>query len=239
MRKLLLLLFVMPMMSMGQSKNVVSLFRVFPKIDKSLEMEKAFKAHAEKYHTGDWRWRVYEIQSGPDAGGFLVLEGPLTWDQFDKRGTLGEAHTKDWANAVMPFSADRGSSSYLVFDDQLSNVKITDYSEKIVINHMYPRSGMVLEAENLIKKMKPVWVTGNESIAVYRSVASGEPEFATVSRLKGGLKELDASFRGPISDRYNKENGANSWSAYLKDYAAAIERRWSELLFYRPDLSSK
>lgn len=232
-------LLLAPMMGIGQTKNVISLFRVFPKVDKSLDFEKALKAHADKYHTGDWRWRVYEIQSGPDAGGFMVMEGPLSWDQFDKRGTLGDAHTQDWGRVVMPNTADRGTSSYLVFDEKLSNVQMTDYSDKIVINHMYPRSGMVLEAENLVKKLKPVWVAGNESIAVYRSVASGEPEFATVTRLKGGLKELDATFRAPMSDRYNSANGANSWGGYLKDYATAIERRWSELLFLRADLGSK
>lgn len=239
MRKLLLLLLLMPVIGMSQTKNVVSLFRVFPKIDKSLEFEKAFKSHAEKYHTGDWRWRVYEIQSGPDAGGFLVLEGPLSWDQFDKRGNLGDPHTQDWARMVMQNTADRGTSSFLVFDEGLSNVQLTDYSDKIMINHMYPRSGMVVETENLIRKMKPVWVAGKESMAVYRSVGSGEPEFATVTRMKSGLKELDASFRAPIAERYNAANGANSWTGYLKDYATAVERRWSEILFLRPDLSSK
>ena len=79
MKRLLLLLLLLPVIGMSQTKNVINLFRIFPKIDKSLEFEKAFKAHAEKYHTGDRRWRVYEIQTGPDAGGFLVLEGPLSW----------------------------------------------------------------------------------------------------------------------------------------------------------------
>ena len=239
MRKLLLLLFFMPVIGMSQTKTVISAFRVFPKTDKLMEFDKALKAHADKYHKGDWRWRVYEIQSGPDAGGFHVIEGPLSWEQLDKRGTLGDAHTADWAKLVAVNTTDRGTSSYTVFDDKLSNVQLTDFADKILINHVYPRSGMVLQTEELVKKLKQVWVAGNESVAVYRSVGSGEPQFSLVTRLKGGLKELDDSFRAPINERYNAANGANSWTTYLKDYAIAVEKRWSELLFYRPDLSSK
>ena len=239
MRKLLLLFMLVPIISLSQTKNVISAFRVFPKNDKLLEFDKALKSHADKYHTGDWRWRVYEIQSGPDAGGFHVIEGPLSWEQLDKRGNLGEAHTADWAKLVAAITSERGAATYTVFDEELSNVALTDFADKILINHMYPRSGMVLQAEELIRKMKAVWVAGKESVAVYRSVGSGEPQFSTVHRLKSGLKELDASFRGPIKDRYNTANGANSWTDYLREYATSIEKRWSELLFYRPDLSSK
>ncbi len=34
-------------------KNVISTHRVFPKIDRVLEFEKAIANHAQKYHNGD------------------------------------------------------------------------------------------------------------------------------------------------------------------------------------------
>ncbi len=46
---------------------------MFPKADKVLDFEKALAAHAQKYHTGDWKWRVYEIQSGPDVRRLIIL----------------------------------------------------------------------------------------------------------------------------------------------------------------------
>lgn len=239
MRKLQLFMLLIPFAAMSQSKNVVSSFRVFPKIDKTLQFEKAFIAHAQKYHTGDWKWRVYEIQSGPDAGGFHVIEGPLTWETFDKRADLGAAHTADWANNVQPFTADRGTSSYSEFDEEMSTVKIGDYADKIIINHIYPKPGMVVSVEEMLKKMKAAWSAGNESVAVYTATASGEPQYVIVTRLKAGLKELDDSYRKPMKDRYNAANGPNGWTDYLKEYANTVERRWSELLFLRPDLGSK
>jgi hypothetical protein len=42
-----------------------------------------------------------------------------------------------------------------------------------------------------------------------------------------------------MPERFNAANGAGSWDTYLADYAKYVENRWSELLFYRADLSSK
>jgi len=57
--------------------------------------------------------------------------------------------------------------------------------------------------------------------------------------MKAGLKELDPSFRKPLPERFNEVYGAGAWDYYLTDYAKNIESRWSELLFFRADLSSK
>ena len=70
MRKIFLLCMLVPVLGMSQNKNIISSFRAFPKVDKVLEFEKAVAAHAQKHHTGDWKWRVWVIQSGPDANGY-------------------------------------------------------------------------------------------------------------------------------------------------------------------------
>jgi hypothetical protein len=53
------------------------------------------------------------------------------------------------------------------------------------------------------------------------------------------LKELAADYRKPLPERYNAVYGAGSFDAWLKDYADAVQSRWSELLIYKPLLSSK
>ena len=68
MRKIFLLCMLVPLLGISQNKTVISTFRVTPKPDKVVEFEKALAAHAQKYHTGDLKWRVFEIQSGPEAG---------------------------------------------------------------------------------------------------------------------------------------------------------------------------
>ena len=92
MRKLFLFCMLLPLLGVSQTKNVVSVTRVVPKVDKVLEFEKALTAHAQKYHTGDWKWRVFEIQSGPEFGAYHITEGPLSWEAVDGRGNLGTEH---------------------------------------------------------------------------------------------------------------------------------------------------
>jgi hypothetical protein len=239
MRKMLALFLLIPFIGFSQVKNVINSTRVFSKQDKISEFEKALASHAQKYHTGDWKWRVWSIDSGPDAGGYMITEGPNSWEQLDGRGDLGAEHTADWSKNVAPLTIDRGGSSYLEFQADLSTVQLTDYSDKVVINHMSAKPGKINAVSDLITKLKNAWQAGGESVAVYQAVVSGQPGYSAVTRLKGGLKELAVGFRKPLKDRYNTANGAGSFDQFLKDYADAVENRWSELLIYKPDLSSK
>lgn len=110
MKKFLLLLTLVPFFGMSQ-KNVMYTQRLFPKVDKVLEFEKAISAHSQKFHTGEWSWRVSEIVSGPDAGGYQVSEGPSSWDAIDSRGNLGAEHNNDFHKNISIYLTERTSSS--------------------------------------------------------------------------------------------------------------------------------
>ena len=239
MKKMLVLFMLIPFLGIGQVQNVLSTNRVFPKTDKGAEFEKAIAAHAQKYHTGSWKWRIFQIMSGPDAGGFHIAEGPNSWATMDTRGDISKEHTADWAKMVTPLVTDKASSSYVTFNDELSTVKMTDYADNIIINHIYLKPGMVDKFREELKKSKAAWAAGNESIAVYEAFASGPPQISIVTRLKNGLKELEKDYRKPFKERYNTANGANAFDEYLKTYSECVDNRWSEMLKFRADLSSK
>jgi hypothetical protein len=239
MRKYFFMLLLVPAIGMGQTKTILTANRIIAKNDKVSEFEKALGNHAQKYHTGDVKWRVWSIESGPYAGGYLVTEGPSTWSALDSRGDISAEHTADWEKNVFSLTADKGQSAYYDFQADVSTVQLTDYSDKILINHMIAKPGMIVKAQELIKRQKKVWEAGKESVAVYSVAFSGEPGFITVSRLKDGLKELASDYRKPFAERFNAANGAGSFDVWLKDYADAVQSRWSELLTYKPKLSSK
>jgi hypothetical protein len=239
MRKMLAIWLLVPFIGLSQVKNVMNTTRIFPKQEKIAEFEKALAAHAQKYHTGDWKWRVWYIESGPEAGGYMVTEGPNSWELLDGRKDLSPEHTADWAKNVAPLTQDRGYASYAEFQEDLSTVQLTDYADKILMNHMIAKPGRISAVSDLIKKMKNAWQAGGQSVAVYLSVASGDPGYVTVTRLKAGLKEMAAGYRKPLKDLYNTANGDGSFDVFLKDYSDAVEKRWSELLVSRADLSSK
>ena len=233
-----MLLFI-PAIGMSQTKTILTSNRLFAKNDKSLEFEKALANHAQKYHTGDVKWRVWSIESGPDAGGYMVTEGPSSWSGLDGRGDISAEHTNDWAKNVLPLTEGQGQSAYYDFQSDLSTVQLTDYADKIYINHMTAKPGRITYVKDLIQKQKKVWEAGNESVAVYSAAYSGEPSYIVVTRLKAGLKELASDYRKPMAERYNAIFGAGSWDNWMKDYSDAVQSRFSEILTYKPSLSSK
>ena len=234
----LLLCMLIPLLGISQTKTLLISNRVFAKADKAGEFEKALASHAKKYHTGDVAWRVWSIQSGPDAGGYMITEGPSTWATVDNRGDISAEHMTDWQKNVLPLTEGRGQSGYYDFVADLSTVQLTDYADKITISHMTSKPGKVLHARALLEQMKKVWVADKESVAVYSVAYSGEPGYITVTRLKNGLKELASDYRKPMADRFKTANVGVSFENWLKDYADAVQMRWSELLIYKPLLSS-
>jgi hypothetical protein len=230
---------LIPVLGMSQTKNVLNSTRYFCKPDKVMEFEKALSDHAKKYHTGDWKWRVWSIESGPDAGGYMVTEGPSNWTTIDGRGDISAEHIADWNKNVAPLIEGHAISTYSSFETDMSTVQLTDYADKILITHMTALPGRIGAVKTLLTQLKKVWELGKESVAVYSLVASGEPGYTAVTRLRAGYKELEDGFRKPMNERYTEAFGAAGFETYLKDYANAVKERWSELLIYQPKLSSK
>ncbi|MDQ3843929.1 MAG: hypothetical protein M3342_07935, partial [Bacteroidota bacterium] len=120
MRKYFFMLLLIPAIGIGQTKTILSSNRVFAKNDKVAEFEKALTNHAQKYHTGDVKWRVWSIESGPDAGGYMITEGPSSWAVLDGRGDISAEHTMDWEKNVLPLTVGQGQSGYYDFQQDLS-----------------------------------------------------------------------------------------------------------------------
>ncbi len=224
---------------MSQTKNIVSVQRNFAKVEKVLEFEKGLGAHAQKYHTGDAKWRVYEISSGPDAGGYQIVEGPFNWEGLDARGNLGAEHTLDFNKNVAPFTSQEYQSGYYEYQESLSTVPMGQFSNKIQIVHWFPKPGQAMVVRGLISKMKKVWEADNVSVAVYMASASGQAQFTMVTRYKNGFKDRDMVNPVNYKDRYEKANGQDSFDEYLNVLQNLIEKSWSELMELRPELGSK
>jgi hypothetical protein len=237
MKKFLLLWLLLPMIGFSQTKTVVNTTRLFPKLDKVAEFEKALTAHAQKYHTGDWSWRVYAIVSGPDAGGFHIVEGPNTWTTLDARGNLGTEHTADLNKNVLPFTTEV-KQSYSVLREDLSNIPSPELTEKISIVHVYPKQGEAHKVEARIKKIKKVWEASGVTVAVFETHLSGPYQFAIVTRHKDGWKEKEKTYRKPFKERYEAIFGEETYTEFLETGNSA-ESTWGEMLVLRPELGSK
>lgn len=239
MRNLFLCWLLIPFLGMSQTKNVISIFRPLPKNEKITEFEKAMVTHAQKFHTGDWKWRTYEIISGPDAGAYLALEGPSSWAQLDERKDISKEHITDLNTNFIPLTTGQANQMYAVYREDLSSAPLMEFTEKAAILHVFPKQGYTDTIAGLIKKIKVVWQKSNEPVAVYQVSASGPSQLLIVFRYKTGWKERDPSFRKPFMERYKAEYSDSGYNDYMATIQQFVEKSWSELITYRGDLSSK
>ena len=239
MKTLLYVCLLLPLLAGSQTKNVISSNRLFPKTDKVEEFEKALASHAQKYHKGDWSWRVFDILSGPDAGGYQITEGPNSWAQLDERNNISPEHTADFNKNVSPLTTDRSSSFFSVYRADLSTTELTAFTDKIAISHVFIKPGFGQAFEETIKKIKKAWEAGNQTVAVYEASSSGPPQYIFVFRYKDGWKERDSSYRKPFKERYNAVNGEDSFDTYLEAVQKYVDHSWGEMLQIRKDLGSK
>ena len=242
MRKLFsVLLLAAPLFVLAQDKTIIRLNRVFPKVDKTQQFEKALAAHVQKYHKGDWAWRVSTIETGPDEGGYNIVEGPNTWETIDGRNDISKEHQADWSMNVQPLLTDKSSNTYVTYRAELSTVKLTDYADKVSIQHIFhkPGFGYSHQMENLIKSMKKAWENAGQSVAVYENTVSGEPGWLIVTRYKSGLKEIGSSFGPTFEASFTKANGVDEWNKFVEGYKQAVDHQWTELTSLKKDLSSK
>jgi hypothetical protein len=88
--------------------------------------------------------------------------------------------------------------------------------------------------------MSKAWKAGGQSVAVYSASSSGPVQYTLVTRYKQGLKERNPGFiKESFKSRYEKANGEDSFEDFLDVLREYLTDAWSELLFYRADLSSK
>lgn len=231
-------LLALPFLGFAQTKSLISVSRYFPKSGKWQTFEKALSAHAKKYHKNDFAWRVYTIDTGPDAGGYMVVEGPNNWGSVGSRGDLGAAHTADWETTVQVLLQDNFSSSYYEYREDMSTAPMVQYAPMISIQHMFTNPGFRGEAMDNIMASKKLWKEDGLNVAVYDVNLSGAPQFAIVTRYVDGIKSRDAVNPVPFVDRFNKANGEGSFDKWVKIYKEAISNQWSELLTAKKELGS-
>jgi len=239
MRKMIFLLLALPLAGLAQTKTVISTSRYFPKSGQWQAFEKMVSAHAKKYHKDDFAWRVYTIETGPDVGGYMIVEGVSNWATIDGRGDLGAEHTADWEKNVQPLLQDRFSSMYLTYRGDLSTIAQTAYTEKISINHQFIRAGYTSELTDNIIASKKLWQADSSHMAVYESSISGPTQFVMVTRYTNGLKERDEVNATTYEQRFEKVNGTGSYKKWMDNTKAGIESQWTELLYGKPELGSK
>jgi hypothetical protein len=216
---------------------VISSYRVLPKPGHAKQLEAALAAHAKKFHRGDHAWRVGQVLSGPDGNMYHITEGPTSWTAFDGRGDLGAEHTKDYEANVAPHVETTAPDTFVTFQPELSTIEATKWTNKVAMTRLIVKPGRVAAAVESLKKRKAVYEKLGLTVVVWRSAWSGETTFTLVNRLKDGFKEFDEpapEFRQTTDALF----GAGAYDGLQHDLAENFSKIWSELVEFKPELSS-
>ena len=203
----------------------------------------AFKAgivaHQKKYHSGKWAWRVLDILTGPDAGGFLIVEGPNSWTDIEDRGDLGDGHQQDWAKNFEKYSETAAPTAFLTYRNELSTSVAVAMSPLAATETITPKPFKGAYVYSSLKLMQKAWEKMGWSVGVWSTSRSGKQQFMVSYRFQeGGFKNFDKD--GPsTADVFNDIHGEGSWSRTMEGLADAVEARHWEMVRYNKDLSSK
>jgi hypothetical protein len=218
--------------------QVISSYRILPKVGHEKAVEAALAAHAQKFHKGDQAWRVGVVMSGPDEGMYHIVEGPSTWTAVDKRGDLGDEHMKDYLENITPHVEKNSPNLYGVYDAELSTISATQWTNKVLIEHITVKPGRGSDTYDSLKKWKALSEKLGLTVVVWRLTFSGDDGYSIVFRLKEGFAEFDKSapnFRKAAAELY----GPNEFARLEKSDTENLSRDWMELVEFKPELGSK
>lgn len=219
-------------------KNTINVYRVIPKDGHAEAIEKALAAHAQKFHSGNWKWRVSAILTGPDGGGYQITEGPNSWTDIEGRGDLGAEHTKEYDANVLPHVERSSPEMYVTYVESASTVAAAAWSTKSVIIHLYYKPGRGPATLELLKAYKKAWEKAGQNYVVWTTASSGEPQYIVVRRLKEGFKDFDMSSPS-MRDTFDAANGAGAFDKANEEASRSLDRTVAEMIEFKPELSSK
>lgn len=218
--------------------TVLSSYRVLPKVGHEKALEAALAAHARKFHSGEHAWRVGVVLSGPDEGMYHITEGPTDWAGVDARGDLGAAHMQDYLENIAPQVEKNTPNIYLTYATDLSSTGATQWTNKVMIDHITVKPGRGADFHDTSKKWKAICDKLGVPVAVWHAAFSGENSYSFVYRLKDGFKVFDEDapkFRQAAGELY----GPNEYARLMQADADEISREWQELVEFKPELGSK
>lgn len=225
--------------SQAQEKATMTSDRVKPKPGKDAALKKALADHVAKYHTGNWKWRVFSVLSGPDAGGYMLNEGPNTWTALEGRKEISDEHSRDYESNVTPLVESNGSSLFLVFQKDLSCDSSGGKFTKALLRHIYPKPGKGPRLVEYFKTWKTVWQKLGLHVVVWSTFYSGEPQFIVSYRLPQGFVDLEQSRTKALREGFDEIAGAGAYARYLEDLDKYVDRVSEEMIELLPEVSSK
>lgn len=238
--RLFVIFLVLPLaLSQAQDKATLSSYHVLAKPGKDAALKKAITDHAAKFHTGNWKWRVFMVLAGPDEGAYQINEGPNSWTDLEGRKDISDEHTRDYENNILPLLERSTPNMFLSYQRELSSDSAVGPMKKALLRHIYFKPGKGPRIYNYLTTWKKVWEKLGVKVAVWSSVFSGEPQFVIAYRLLQGFIDLEQPMGQKMREGYDALAGVGAYARYLEDLELSVSKINEEIIELLPEVSSK
>jgi len=229
----------------GQGNTLYQVNQLTPKPGMKSAFEDSWKTHLDKFHNGSDKRTVYEVVSGPDAGTFVIVQGPISYADMDKTLPNATEHSLD---------IEKNFSSKL---ESANNGLLVRWVDTLSYRGDVPAQLFLLTA-TIVKdgKMAEYMAESRRSVLLYTKLnapfsfntmikqqAGSSPTVILIRRLKDGYKELDSDYFHLPNDwfknAYIKDYGQEDWDKRVKLMVDDVVSRTQRFEKVRPDLSSK
>lgn len=211
------------------------------KIGQADMFEKGVAAHNKKYHTSDpYKVGVFNVHTGPNAGSYFMVMGPVTFTQLPGR-PKGAEHDADWQKNVLPYVESIVDDGFWRQDQAYRYVP----ENAPPLNFYRVRNYTLLPGErdrleDQFKKIKAVYDAkkyANGYDVYWRYGASQGPHVTAELNFENwAYLDKEISF----DKDFDEVHGEGAYQRFLDEFALAIDRAktYDEIMEFRADLSS-
>lgn len=247
MRKIIfLLLTVAAMYASAQTRSLVGVLTVKPKLGQKAAFEAAWKAHLQKFHQQDTTNSrgVYEITSGARTGCYYLVSSGLSWADMDMERASDKQHDLDYETTVTSKLEWENASEIFRWADTLSYRPEVEASKFLITNY-HIKTGKQSEVVDEVKRAIAVNKKINSPVSYdgfIQQLTGSKPAVVIIRHLKEGFKELDADFNKGLNEKfkttYIEMYGWEQWQKRVNAISETMELVEQEMVKYRADLSS-
>lgn len=241
-RTILVILFAFVISSAGAQtpeRNVLSSYRILPIPGKDAQLRKALLDHAAKYHSGPWKWRVFQVISGPDEGAYMINEGVNSWTDLEGRKDISDDHQRDYERTILPLSEKTLPTTFLTYQTDLSTDSATGPLKKALLRHYYLKPGKGGRLSPHLKLWKQAYQKLGLKIGVWTSFFSGQPQVVVAFRLPNGWADLEKPWGKLSREAYDEVAGSGAYVRYVEDLDSYVDHINEEMIEFLPDVSPR
>lgn len=241
-RYVLLVALVVSLASAGAQtpeRNVLSSYRVLPMPGKDAQLRKALLEHATKYHSGTWKWRVFQVLSGPDEGAYMINEGVNSWTDLEGRKDISDEHQRDYERTILPLSERTLPSLFLTYQKDFSTDSAAGPMKKALLRHYFLKPGKGGRLAPHLTLWKKAYEKVGMKVGVWGSFFSGPPQIVVSFRLANGWADLEKPWGKLSREAYDEIAGAGAFVRYTEDLDSYVDHSVEEMIEFLPDVSPK